>query len=65
MLYLLFGLALIAFVCLVPLPYIVYVLGLIAGIVLVVYGLFFLVTGYRTATRVEPVTRSPRRRYWY
>lgn len=58
---LLLGIVLLVLAFNVLMPYVLYVLCLIAGIVLVVYGVFVIFTG---VTRVEPVTRRGRR-YWY
>lgn len=57
---LLVGIAILLVVFLVPLPYVLYVIGLIAGIVLLVYGGYVLLA----RGRIEPTT-TVRRRYWW
>lgn len=55
---LLVGIVLLLVVNMVLLPYVLYVLGYVGGVVLVIYGLWILFVGVR-----GPVTRG--RRYWY
>jgi len=51
---LLVGIAIILLVSLIPVPYVLYIIGLIVGIVLALYGLYVLLIGH---------TRTGRR--WY
>lgn len=61
MFYLLVGIVLLLIAALVPLPYIIYVILLIAGIIALIAGLYFLFTGYRAG---PPAAGGPRYRRW-
>lgn len=58
---LIFGIVLLVLAFNVFMPYVLYLLCLIFGIILVLYGALVLLRGFTVA---EPVTRRGRR-YWY
>ena len=60
MLYIVLGVVILLLVLLLPVPYAVWLIGLIAGILLIAYGVYFLISG-GPARRGEP---RAGRRYW-